>query len=355
VKTQKDKFPFLALKHPWADNSNAIWLATSLKFYRNLAKYLFPAKLGQAERKEIFSLLSQCMLQLHSLKNPQVFKAEETGPLEKQFLYEHFIPSTTLQQAVAGEGFVFDETGEFFAILNIRDHLQLHLVDCTQELEGSWERLVKVETEIGSVLKYAFNPRFGFLTADPSYCGTGFSVHILLHLPALIQMGQLDDILIKHKEEEIAATGIQGNTQEILGDVVALYNTCTLGLTDENILQSLRTRATKLIVTEKSLRTQIRTNKDGEMKDKVSRAFGLLLHSYQIETIEAWKAISLLKLGLDIGWLEGVDHRALNDLLFACRRAHLISEYTEEIGPEAVPHLRAEFIHAALRNCHLTI
>jgi protein arginine kinase len=90
--------------------------------------------------------------------------------------------------------------------------------------------------------------------------------------------------------------------------------------------------------------------------DKVSRAFGILIHSYRIETRETLNEIGLVKLGVDLGWVEGVTPADLNHLMFHCRRAHLLTSLKEpEIPQDQVPHKRAEFIHATLKNAKLKI
>ena len=55
----------------------------------------------------------------------------------------------------------------------------------------------------------------------------------------------------------------------------------------------------------RGIRSELRSSDDTEIKDRVSRAFGVLSHSYQQETLESWSAISLLKLGANLGWVEG--------------------------------------------------
>ena len=95
---------------------------------------------------------------------------------------------------------------------------------------------------------------------------------------------------------------------------------------------------------------------NGDLMDKVSRAFAILIHSYRMETKEALNEISLVKLGIDLGWVEGVTAAELNHLFFHCRRAHLLVALKEpEMSLEQVPHKRAEFIHKTLKNAKLKI
>lgn len=350
--------PLICNENPWTNNANSIWLGSTITLNRNLEKFLFPGKLSTDKRKQVISLISRELLASEPLHHPQLFFAEEMLPIEKEFLVEHFLSNQGFHQAYAGEAFVLDETGEFLAALNLRNHLLLQWTDPREELENSWDRLVKIELKLNQSLNFAFSPKFGFLTADPMQCGTGLNVTVFLHLPALLHSGQFEDIVKKNKDDGVHQTGLQGDPNEVVGDIVVFQNSHTLGVTEENILACLRTLATKLVAEEKSCRRQIKQEKEStlaDVKDKVSRAYAVLLHSYQIEAIEALQALSWLKLGEDLGWMKGASQSLLNKLLFSCRRAHLLCLYAHKISQEELPHKRAEFIHKALQGVELLI
>lgn len=351
--------PLICNESPWVNNSNNIWIASTLNLIRNLEKYNFPGKLAEDKRRQIVSLLSRDFLSCDQLNNPQVINAQDLQSIDKEFLVEHFLSNQGFHQASVGEAFVLDESGEFLGAINLVDHLSLQLIDTKEELEKSWGKLIKVETHLMQSANFAFSPKFGFLTSDPNQCGTGLVAFIFLHLPALIYTDTLIEAVGKNKDEGIEQTGLQGDPTELVGDIVAFHNLFTLGLTEENILTSLRTLATRLILEEKSIRTHLRNDHGPEVieiKDKVSRAYGILLHSYQIEAVEALQALSLLKLGLDLEWIKGATQEALNHLLFSCRRAHLLFHYgKDKISQEELPHKRSEFIHKALKGVELLV
>lgn len=354
----KSSSPLLCNESPWNDNSNPIWLGSTLTLTRNLDKFKFPGKLPAEKRKQVISLLSRDLLESDQLKEPKLIPAEEMAPIEKEFLVEHFISNQGFHQAFAGEAFVLDRSGEFLAVLNLRDHLLLQWIDPREDLEKTWDRLVQIESKINQSVNFAFSPKFGFLTSDPTRSGTAFVVNVFLHLPALINSSHLTEILEKNKDEGVEETGLQGDPNEVIGDIVAFHNSYTLGVSEENILASLRTLATKLVAEERSMRKNIKNGTEAELaeiKDKVSRAYAILLHSYQLEAIESLQSISLLKLGLDLEWIKGTSQKVLNQLLFASRRAHLLCHYGLKIPQEELPHKRAEYIHQALRGLELLI
>lgn len=352
---QSNSFSIKEFKKPWDRDKNPIWLASSLNLIRNIEKYKFPAHTTSLQKKQIVSLIHKEVSNLSQLDHPSLLKADEISPLDKEFLSEHFISLAPFTQAQSGEAFIIDQTGQFLCTINVDDHLHLQFLDTEGKLEESWNKLLRIETELGKSVNYSFSPKFGFLTSDFNLCGTGMLVYIYLQLPALIHTGRIDQLLEDYAEEGIVITGIQGDPREIIGDLLVIRNKFTLGVNEENILSSVETIATKLIVEEKAMRKKLKESGDANLKDMVSRSYGILAHSYQIDAIEALNAISLLKLGADLDWLKGTDPLKMNTLLFNCRRAHLLSQLGEEVDNEKLSHLRAEYIHDNIKKIKLTV
>jgi len=228
--------------------------------------------------------------------------------------------------------------------MNLSDHLQLNVIDTRQEIEKSWNRLVKIESHLQKSLDFAYNSRFGFLTADPRHSGTGLVITLYLHIPAVIHTGELSELLEQEKEEEVKATGLQGKTTEMIGDIVVARNVCTLGLTEEYIVTTMRMWAARTVVAEISLRKKLIEHNNEQIKNKVARALGLLTHSYQLETIEALNALSLVKLGIEIGWILSPPDLNMNQILFNCRRAHLMNILEHKVDVADLPRQRAEYL-----------
>jgi len=355
MKKGKSETPIFRLKNPWEKHSHNVWLATSLSLSRNLQKYKFPAKLDKAREQQILTLIFESLSKCSELSHPELFLSEDVTPLQKEFLFEHFLVTNGFYQAHGGEGFVIDDSAEFLAVLNLNDHVQLNLLDTQQEIEKSWNKLAKIESHMSKTLDFAFHPRFGFLTADPRRAGTALTINLYLHIPAVIHTGELAELLEREKEEEVEAVGLQGKTTEMIGDILVARNTCTIGLTEEYILTTMRMWATRAVVAEISIRKKLMENNNESIKNKVARALGLLTHSYQLEAIEALNALSLVKLGIEIGWIVPRENLNMNQILFNCRRAHLINLFEEKVDIPDLPRKRAEYLHEIASKLTLTI
>jgi protein arginine kinase len=356
--TQKNNLPKTLLDHtPWEKEINPIWLATRFLLQRNLSKYNFPPKLDERSFQQTLGILKAPLLASPQLQKPTFLNTQELTALEKEFLCEHFFCLEGFPNTLDGQGFIVDESGQFFAQINMKNHLQIQVNDCLGSWEKTWNTLSQIETEIGSSVDFAFNPKFGYLTAEPRYSGTGLTVQAYLHLPALIHTGQLQETLQKQKEDGIQVAGMGGNLEEIVGDLVIISNTCTLGINEETIVHSVNSMAMKLMAIEKMLRSHLQGENPTAIKDQVSRAYGLLLHSYQLQTKEALNALSLLKLGLHLDWIGGITDAQLNTLFFQCRRAHLLQalDQTQLTDPQEVARKRAEYLHQPMQGVVLKI
>ena len=343
TKENPENTPLATLLSPWHNNANVIWLASTIRINRNIEKFNFPQKLDVERRKHIVNL---CLTALSSAKDVNGFclKAEEISSLEKEFIVEHFLIFEGFAEVHQGTAFFISNDGEFVTLINLRDHIQLQWTDCTGDLEKTWSKLVQIENSIASSIAFAYSQKFGFLTADPMHCGTALTASAYLHVPALIHSQKLQEALEKERNEAILVSGLQGNPDDLVGDILMFRNLYTLGVSEETILSTLRNAIMQILIAEKAARSRITAEKDPHFIDSISRALGLLKFSYQLEMPEALSAISMLKLGIELGWVKGMSVSEVNALLFECRRAHLLYMLQEPQLSEDVPAKRASFL-----------
>lgn len=347
--------PEYLLNHvPWEQEADPIWPATTFVLRRNLAPHIFPTKLKEERAHILRNQLQDVLLSQANLADPKFLPAENLTAIEKEYLFEHFLRLQAFQSVLKGQGFLVDSSTKFLALFNIEDHLQLHLTECENKLEKGWNTLSNLDTKLSKILDFAYSEKLGYLTSDPALCGTAFKMTVFLHLPALIHKDRLQDALAKQNDEEIEASSLEGTFDSFLGDLLILTNRYCLGISEENIFYSLHSAAMQFALLEKTLRNRLREDKDSAMKDHVSRAFGLIMHSYQLETKETLGALSLMKLGLDLGWVAGVTDQTINEVFFQCRRAHLYTLFHDP-DPTHLARHRAELIHSKLKTMELVL
>lgn len=343
------------LKSPWQLDSHPAWIASLITLKRNLSPYKFPEHEEKSRKQHLLELISSAIKENSHLENPEILKADEIDFTTKEYLLEHFLASEEFYQIHESEAFVFDKGSKFLGIINFKEHLELTYLETKQELESGWNELLKIEGDLGKKITYSFDSRFGYLTSNPYDSGTGLHVTLVLHLPATIHLEALPELLEHTKEEEVEVRTLQGTAQDVVGDLLLVRNHCSIGLAEESIITSMRMWATKAMVGEMNYRKKILESQDATIKTKITRALGLLGHSFQIELVEALNALSLVKLGVEIGWLEAPKDLNLNALMFGCRRAHLMRAMGEKFDASEIPKKRAEYLQNIAKSLKLKI
>ena len=312
-----------AFDHPWEKNRNSIWLASTLSLHRNIDKFNFPWKLDVEKRRLVSQVVTDTFKTVPALSGLTPFPAGSVRPIDREFLMEHFLIFDPVREDRREHDLVMEKEGTLLIQLNANDHLELTVVEPSGELEQALGRLLSTEREIETHLPFAFSNRFGYLTSDPCQAGTGLVVNAYVHIPALISQGGYQRAIDGGKQEGLLFTSLQGNQEDLIGDLLVVRNRWTLGVAEETIISSIHNAVLKVSTEERALRETMKKEKEAKLIDKVSRAIGLLQHSFTLDTSEALRALSQIKFGIELGWVSGMSLETVNELFFDCRRAHL--------------------------------
>ncbi len=338
---------------PWNHENQAIWLGSSLTLRRNLNRYNFPSKMQKMEVDQVLQTLKKSLREDSGIEHPHFFAMNSLSANDRELLFEHFLFLRGLTEPPNGSGVVIDDKGSFLGLINTANHLELRALNISNQMEAAWNTLAQIENRISTKEGFAFSPKFGYLTADPSQCGTGLTVNAYLHLPALIHTDQIDSALANAEEDEVQVTGMSSEEEEFIGDLVILQNNYSIGMSEESILHAIQIAATKLIGAEKTMRQHLKQEQNIEVKDLISKAYGLMLHAFQLETKDALDLLSLLKLGLSLGYISGVTDQILSDLFFKCRRGYFSHLFPNLTDPKEVNQKRADFLQQELKGITL--
>lgn len=345
----------LLTNHPvWGQNNTPIWLASHFSLKRNLSQFFFPEKMSQLEAKKLVTLLEETLLKLPFFKRGFSLTSADLSPIQKEGLAEYFLMDYVYPLDNHPHRYFIDERGGLLVKVLERDHLVLECIESESSWSERWRELVTLEEEIGKIHDFAFDPKFGYLSSNPNRCGTALSVEAFLHTPCLIDLERKETFFDLILDKNVAIRGI-GAQESFIGDLTVIYNLATLGVSEEHILDSIHKMAIRLIQLETLEREKLKERPDPLIVDRVSRAYGLLLYSRQINTQEALSALSLLKLGIDLQWVDGITDREINELFFKCRRAQIALRAREELSSEELSKNRAEYLKKQCEKIKLTV
>lgn len=234
-------------------------------------------------------------------------------------------------------------------MINEEDHIRLQVIRSGLALHEAWRVADALDDEIEAGLDYAFSPRLGYLTACPTNVGTGVRFSVMLHLPGLRMVGEIEKVKHAASDMSLAVRGFYGEGSEAFGDFYQLSNQTTLGKSEEQLLGDLAEKILpEVIEYERQSRHKLLDKRRAQVEDTVHRALGVLRHARLLGVDETMKLLSVVRLGVCLGLIEGVENEALHRLMLMVQPAHLQRAIGRELGQEPRKRARADVVRERL-------
>ncbi len=328
-----------------------IVISTRIRLARNLAAYPFLSRADAAVREEIAVSAVRAIRAAKGLDRFQLVDVDKMDELDRMMLVERHLISRQHAEADGARRLAY-EPGEQAAIMvNEEDHLRIQVMRSGLRLDEAWEQINAIDDALDEKLEYAFDDRYGYLTACPTNVGTGIRVSVMLHLPALRLTGELDKVTRAAKSMKLAVRGLYGEGTQASGDFYQVSNQTTLGRTEPDVIADFGSDIIpKIVEYEKSARTVLLRDRLHLLDDKVWRAFGVLKNARLMSSDEALEFLSHVRMGVHVGRLKSVDMQTVNELFLQAQPAHLQKLHGERLTGEQRSLVRAALFRARLSN-----
>lgn len=325
-----------------------LFLSTRIRLARNLAHYSFPIRATTEDLLHVGDETCEAIAAVKVLPAPVFLDLTRLSRADRALLVERRMISPALKKEFRGARVVFG-AGECASIMiNEEDHLRLQTFQAGLDIAGAWRAMQKLDDELGAHLEYAFRPPFGYLTSCPTNTGTGMRVSLLMHLPALSLLKQMETIAKEFSKRGITVRGFYGEGTEAVGSLYQISNQVTLGRSEEHILVLVEEVANFMIEFEQKAREQLLAKQKSALADKVWRAYGLLRYARQLSSAEFLNLLSLLRLGGEMQLLKGWPPELLNRLMLITQPYHLQKLHKAAPSAEKRDEVRARLVQEIL-------
>jgi len=216
------------------------------------------------------------------------------------------------------------------------------------DLENAWQRANELDDTIESHVAFAFDEKLGYLTACPTNVGTGVRVSVMLHLPALVITREIERVFRGLERINLAVRGLYGEGSQALGDFYQISNQITLGRTENELMSRLSEVVEVIIDYEKKARKTLLQEGRSMFHDRISRAYGILQAAQTISSEETMHHLSGVRLGLDLGLIEGINTVTVNQLFLGILPAHLQKRAGETLDAADRDVQRAKYLREKL-------
>ncbi len=343
------------LKNPaeWMRTSGPrsdIVITSRVRLARNLRGYPFPGWAEPGDRIEVMRIIRPAVENLDEMQKAFSEEMTDLSAIEKQVLVERHLVSR--EHAAKGPGCctVMNRTQTISIMVNEEDHLRMQAIRPGLQLLSAFHALNGIDSDLDRSLSFAFDRRYGYLTACPTNLGTGMRASAMLHLPGLVLSEQINHTIQGANRIGLAVRGLYGEGTEAMANLFQISNQTTLGSSEEDVIDHLGKVIDRVIENEQNARLKMLEERPTMIQDQIGRAYAVLKFGHIIPSKEALNCLSMIRLGCDLGFFPDEDREVINILLTEIQPAHLQISAKRKLTPEERDSLRAENIRAKLKG-----
>lgn len=337
----------------WLEQSGPdgdIIISSRIRLARNIQEYPFPIALTKEKSKEVIKAVGDVILQgnTHLKKDFHLVEMESCLPIERQVLVEKHLISPSLAENHEKSATLLNNDESISIMINEEDHIRIQCLLPGFQLYEAWNTADKVDDLLEENVSYAFDEQLGYLTSCPTNVGTGIRASVMIHLPVLNMTGYISRILQAATQIGLAVRGLYGEGTDFVGNVFQISNQITLGRNEEEIVANLKDVTKQIIQKERDARSTLLDNNRVALEDKIFRSYGILSNARILSSQECMSLLSDLRLGIDLGILDGVHIEGINQLMVMTQPAYLQKMADKALSGNERDIRRATFIRDKL-------
>ncbi len=306
----------------WVKNggdADDVVISSRVRVARNLKGLPFPNYAHEKQLQETIQRVLSAINTAAPFGPLQPLALEELTPNERMVLVEKHLCSPQFVQNPHLRTLIVNSEQTVSIMVNEEDHLRIQTLLPGFSLDNTLNLNSEVDDYLEATLEYCFDEGCGYLTACPTNAGTGLRASVMLHLPGLALVDQVQRVLTALSHVGINVRGFYGEGTEAYGDIYQISNQVTLGQSEEDLTNNLKSICRQVIEQERNVREALLKESRVQLEDKICRSYGILREARLVPSQEALKLLSDVKLGVELGIITGVSGEKVKELMFITR------------------------------------
>ena len=296
-------------------------ISSRIRLARNISNYPFETKCNISKKEEITNFIEKSisgnkygikLLRLKDMDNITI-----NSLIEKRLISPDFVRNKDTAKAI-----LINDEENICAMIHTEDHIGMQVFGAGLELDNLLNLIIELDEFLDEKLKFAFNEKYGFLTACTIEAGTAMKASVMVHVPALQITGNIGKVLEIINNFGMNVTGIHGEGSKSEGALYQISNKQTLGISEKEIIKKLKLITDKIIEQERIARKYLGKNRLN-LEDKLYRDYGILTNCRKISESECKDLLSTVKLGTDLGIINELTDLKINKLQLYIQDANL--------------------------------
>jgi len=340
---------------PWMRNEagpdSDIVLSSRIRLARNFDNITFPIISKEEELTQVLDFFKQQFANqtFQDYEDFEYVAMQELTPIEKRMLIEKHLISPLLAKQARASAMMISQNEQVSIMINEEDHIRMQVYLPGFQLEETLKKAFELDDWLEEKVNYAFDEKWGYLSSCPTNTGTGMRASVMMHLPGLVLTRQINRLIPAINQLGLVVRGIYGEGSEALGNIFQISNQITLGKSEEDIVADLESIVTQLIEHERRARTHLHEQSGLRLEDRIFRSYGVLAHSRILDSKEAAKCLSDVRLGIDLQIIKDISGQILNELMILTQPGFLQQYAEKTLSAGERDALRASLVRERLK------
>ena len=301
--------------------SGDIVLSSRVRLARNIRNIPFGTKMSE---KDQFMVMEKTRA---ALPDMTFIDFSAMSPVERQALSECHLTSPDMIENKKKCGILTNSDCTECIMLNEEDHIRIQAMTPGFDLDLCFEKANRLDDLLEKSVDFGFHPTFGYLTCCPTNVGTGMRASVMMHLPALTELGRMEGIIRSLSKLGITVRGLYGEGSRAYGNIYQISNQVTLGSSEEEILEKLSRLVNDIIEKEREAGRSLYSRNKFHFEDKIMRSYGLLTNARILSSKEAMNLFSDVRWGINLGIIKNINLEALSKVFYDTLPATLVKNH----------------------------
>ncbi len=316
-----------------------VYIFTRVRLARNIKGHVFPGKMEEAEAGQMVAELREGLSGL-GLSYRDLSRSTDAY---RRGLAERRVLNSGLAKKTSPMGLFLSENESESILLCGDDHIRIQCIQGGLAFRSTWDQANLTDDWISKRFPYAFDQKYGYLTAFPTNVGTGLRACVLLHLPVISNSKQFRSLMDEAKRIGISIKGVFGEPAENYGALYYVSNQKTLGQTEDELIVSVQRVAAQLAGQERKTRIDLMKGHRNEREDEVYKSYGVLKYARKLTMKEGLVYLSQIRGGIYDGVIRMEKPVSIYSLMLGIQPGNL----QLAMGPfeeEQTDYIRADYI-----------
>ena len=150
-----------------------IVVTSRIRLARNVDGVAFPGWAKKPVREDLLEQIRPTVEELPEMDDAFSEELKGLTAIQKQVLVERHLISREHAAKSAGSAAIMNRPQTISIMINEEDHLRMQAILPGLQLQKAYDMLDRVDSDLEGNIRYAFDKRWGYLTACPTNLGTG--------------------------------------------------------------------------------------------------------------------------------------------------------------------------------------